>query len=128
MLVEDFDNRRSLCYNAELLDTLFTVSPTLGLVFDTGNFLFCGQDVEECLVHFRDKVGHVHLKDRVSPSDMTCTPAGTGCIPIAKIVASLDSSGYEGWFTVEQFGSRDMLSDSKTAYDNTLAALKAARE
>ena len=36
VLVEDFDNTRSLCYNAELIDTLFTVSKELGLVFDTG--------------------------------------------------------------------------------------------
>jgi sugar phosphate isomerase/epimerase len=31
----------------------------------------------------------VHLKDRTSPEDMNCRPAGEGCIPIAEIVSDL---------------------------------------
>ena len=126
VLVEDFDNPGSLCYNSALLDSLFAVSPALGLVFDTGNFLFCGEDALSCMEHFRPRVRHVHLKDRVSSTDMTCLPAGTGCIPVSSLVNSLASTGYSGWFTVEQYGSRNMLKDSETAYKQVLAALQSS--
>ena len=128
VLVEDFDNPRSICYNAVRLDSLLTVSPKLNLVFDTGNFLYAGDDTRACLDRFCDRVSHVHLKDRVSATDMTCVPIGTGCTPAAELIGRLLESGYNGWFTVEQYGSRNMLPDSRTAYENTLAAIRAARD
>ncbi|MCR4860053.1 MAG: sugar phosphate isomerase/epimerase [Bacteroidales bacterium] len=123
IMVEDYDNSRSLCYDAERLDSLFAVSKDLGLAYDSGNFLFAGQDALEQYGHFRDKIVHVHLKDRTSPTDMTSVPAGTGCIPITEIIGRLAGSGYQGWYTVEQYGSRRMLSDSETAIRNVAAAL-----
>ena len=118
VMVEDYDNPRSLCYNTARIDTLLALSTELGIVFDTGNFLFAGEDALASYAHFRDRIGHVHLKDRVSPDDMHCVPAGSGCIPIADIVRDLVASDYTGWLTVEQYGSRQMLSDSQTAYEN----------
>lgn len=118
IMVEDYDNARSLCYNTERLDSLFAVSKDLTLVYDSGNFLFAGDDPMESLNHFKGRVGHVHLKDRTAPDNMTCVPAGTGCIPIAQIIRDLVASGYEGWFTVEQYGSRHMLDDSAVSYAN----------
>lgn len=118
ILVEDFDNRRSLCYNSERLDSLFAVAPALGLVFDSGNFPFAGLDPIEQLEHFRGRIGHVHLKDRASLSDMTSVPAGTGCVPVGEIIARLRAAGYDGWLTVEQYGSRHMLDDASTAIRN----------
>jgi sugar phosphate isomerase/epimerase len=118
VMVEDYDNARSLCFNTERLDSLLTLSGDLQLVFDTGNFLFAGEDAQACYTQFRGRIGHVHLKDRVSPADMHCVPAGSGCIPIADIVRDLRATGYTGWLTVEQYGSRQMLSDSRTAYVN----------
>ena len=123
VMVEDYDNPRSLCFNTERLDSLFTLSGDLGHVFDTGNYLFAGEDALECFDRFRERIGHVHLKDRVSPADMHCVPAGSGCIPIETIVQDLLASGYDGWFTVEQYGSRQMLADSQAAYANVLPML-----
>lgn len=120
VLVEDYDNARSLCYNAGLLDSLFTFSKKLGLIYDSGNFFFAGEDPLEQLDHFRARVGHVHLKDRVSATDMRCVPAGTGCIPIEEIVGKLAGSGYRGWYTIEHYGSRQMMADCETAYQNVL--------
>lgn len=124
ILIEDYDHERSLTSNAERLDSLFAVSKDLGLVFDTGNFQFSGQDAMEQFEHFRDKIGHLHLKDRVSKTDLRCVPAGTGCIPIVEIIGKLKEDGYTGWLTIEQFGSRNMLADSETAYNIISAAIK----
>ena len=55
---------------------------------------------------------------------MRCVPAGSGCIPIAQIVHDLVASGYDGWLTVEQYGSRQMLADSKAAYANVRQMLE----
>ena len=123
IMVEDYDNSRSLCYNRERIDTIFAVSKEMGLVFDSGNFLFAGQDAMECLEHFRGRIGHVHLKDRVSHSNLACVPVGTGCIPIADIIRTLKDSRYKGWYAVEQYGSRKMLEDSAVSYANVLDAL-----
>ena len=118
VMVEDYDNPRSPCYNTERLDSLFALSPKLGLVFDTGNFIYAGEDALESFAHLRDRIEHVHLKDRVSPDDMHCVPAGSGCVPISQIVHTLVSEGYNGWLTVEQYGSRQMLADCRTAFEN----------
>lgn len=124
ILIEDYDHERSFTSNAERLDSLFTVSKDLGLVFDTGNFQFSGQDAMEQFEHFRNKIGHLHLKDRVSKTDLKCVPAGTGCIPIVEIIGKLKEDGYTGWLTIEQFGSRNMLADSETAFQIISAAIK----
>ena len=124
IMLEDYDNPRSLCYNMAGLDTLFALSPSLNHVFDTGNYLFAGDDALIAYQQFRDRIAHVHLKDRTAPDNMRCVPAGSGCIPIDRIVHDLVASGYDGWLTVEQYGSRQMLADSKAAYANVTAILK----
>ena len=124
IMIEDYDNPRSLCYNMAGLDSLFTLAPSLDHVFDTGNYLFAGDDALVAYDRFRDRIAHVHLKDRVAPDDMHCVPAGSGCIPIETIVRNLIASGYDGWLTVEQYGSRQMLADSKTAFGNVQAILE----
>ena len=124
IMVEDFDNPRSLCYNMAGLDSLFTLAPTLGHVFDTGNYLFAGDDALVAYGQFRDRIGHVHLKDRTAPDNRRCVPAGSGCIPIPEIVGKLVASGYDGWLTVEQYGSRQMLADSQAAYANVRQMLE----
>ena len=123
IMVEDYDSNRSLSYNAERIDSLFSLSDDLGLVFDTGNFIYAGEDALGLLDHFRTRIGHVHLKDRTSTTDMRCVPIGTGCIPIKEIIGKLVESGYQGWLTVEQFGSRNMLEDSGTSIRNVSTAL-----
>lgn len=127
VMVEDYDNARSLCYNAERLDSLFSVSAELGFVFDSGNFLFAGEDALENLTRFQSRVGHIHLKDRAAKDDMRCVPAGTGCIPMEAIIRQMEAAGYKGWYTVEQYGSASMLPDCLTAYQNVRDLLTAAK-
>jgi sugar phosphate isomerase/epimerase len=73
--------------------------------------------------HFRPKIGHVHLKDRTSPTDMACVAVGTGCIPIVDIIDKLKESGYKGWYTIEEYGARHMLEDCETGIRIVSAAL-----
>ena len=109
VMVEDYDNPRSPCYNTTTLDHLFAASPQLNHVFDTGNYLFCGEDVMTALRHFRERIHHVHLKDRKAKRDYASLPVGTGIVPLKDVVDELVRNGYDGWFTVEHFGAPSML-------------------
>ena len=108
VMVEDYDNPRSPCYNTATLDHLFAASPQLNHVFDTGNYLFCGEEVMAALHHFRERIHHVHLKDRKAKHDYASLPIGMGIVPLKDVVGELMRSGYDGWFTVEHFGAPSM--------------------
>lgn len=118
VMVEDFDNPASICFDTPCLDSLFSRSDNLGLVFDTGNFIFAGEDALRSLQRLGGKVGHAHLKDRVSPRDMRCTPFGEGCVPAREIIRILREQGYGGWYTIEQYGSQRMFADCSVAISN----------
>ena len=124
VMVEDFDNSRSLCYDLPSLDRLFAASPQLGHVFDTGNYVFCGENVMKALDHFRPIVRHVHLKDRVAQGDGTSPAIGKGMVPIRQVIVELTRNGYRGWFTVEQYGSPHMLSDAAYSIRTVISAVK----
>ena len=124
IMVEDYDNPRSPCYNTQTLDQLFQASPQLSHVFDTGNYLFCGEDVMTTLRHFKDKIHHVHLKDRKAPRDYASLPIGTGVVPLKEVIRELLRDGYDGWFTVEHFGAPAMLEYTTKSVANIQAVWK----
>lgn len=124
LVVESFDNEGSLCYGTERLQALLNWSENLGVAFDIGNFTFAKEDPVEAYETLKDRVRHVHIKDRASLDDMTPVPAGTGCSKISTVLQKMKDSGYEGWYTVEVFGSKQMLSDLEIAYRNTLSFLR----
>ena len=114
VMVEDFDDPHSPCYNTEALDLLFKSAPHLTHTFDTGNYLFNGEDPLVAAKHFRKRIHHVHLKDRVAKNDKVSPFVGTGIVPIRDIVSYLLGKGYKGWFCVEFFGNNHMLEGAKT--------------
>ena len=114
VMVEDFDNPKSPCYNTKALDRMFAAVPSLGHVFDTGNYASCGDDVLEAENHFYGMIHHVHLKDRKDLKGYTSVPVGTGVVPIKEFVINLLATGYKGWMTVECFGLSDMYEGLKT--------------
>ena len=122
ILLEDYDNPRSPCYNTASLDHLLAASPHLGHVLDTGNFPYCGEDPLTALRHFRQRVRHVHLKDRRAFRDGASLPIGTGIIPLQAVISELIHSGYDGWFTIEHFGAPSMLDYAKESIANVRAA------
>ena len=107
VMVEDYDNPRSLCYNMEALDRLFAQVPSLTHVFDSGNYCYAGDDVIEALGRYLDRIHHVHLKDRKAMRDSASPAVGSGILPMRTIMARLLANGYDGWFTVEHFGAPD---------------------
>lgn len=122
VLVEDFDNPRSPCYNTAALSRLFSAVPNLCHAYDTGNYLFAGEDVMPPLRKFRNRIRHVHLKDRKMKHNGESPALGTGIMPLNDVVAELLKTGYDGWFTVEHFGAKDMMGYATTSIANVNAA------
>ncbi len=116
VMVEDYDNADSPCFNTEMLNNLFSKAPALMHNFDSGNYIIAGEDCLGALKLFRDRIAHVHLKDRVSATDFSCPAIGSGCIPEAEVIRALIDSGYDGWLTVEHFGAKDMLTAARESY------------
>lgn len=123
LVVESFDNEASLCYGTERLLSLLDKSKNLGVAFDIGNFTFAKEDPIVAYETLKNRVRHVHVKDRASIDDMTPVPAGTGISKIQEVLQEMEKMGYDGWYTIEVFGSKQMLSDLETAYLNTYSFL-----
>lgn len=85
---------------------------------DTGHMAFGGQDPVDFAKDAMDRVGHVHLKDirldmvgpvlrrEVSLMEATqagiFTPLGQGDVDIMGVIQTLERSGYDGWYVIEQ--------------------------
>ena len=88
------------------------------ICLDTGHLLIGGTDPAELARQVPHRVGHVHLKDvnqrlasqvagqRISYTDGVAAglyqPLGHGDIDIKGVVAALETSGYPGWYVLEQ--------------------------
>ncbi|RZU15852.1 inosose dehydratase [Kribbella rubisoli] len=91
---------------------------SIGLTLDTGHLLIGGVDPVALAVKHTDRIRHTHLKDvdaawaaRVQAGSVSYTdavrqgmyrPLGAGDIDIATIVGTLEKSGYDGWYVLEQ--------------------------
>ena len=120
VVAEDFDNTQSPIFNAAGLDWAFNEVPKLGCAFDLGNFLYAGDDVMEAFEHFRPRIVHMHLKDRPEVRSKAFANVGYGIAPIKECIMQLKKSGYKGWYVVELYGSRDVLSDARTSINYLL--------
>jgi len=84
-------------------------SPSIGINFDTGNFLRLLDDPSVAMEKLAKYVFATHIKDLkvrqgVSPAEwffFSSTPVGAGLIDMAPIVRSLAAAGYEGLLAVE---------------------------
>lgn len=91
---------------------------TIDFCLDTGHMIIGGTDPVEFAANYADRVAHSHLKDvnlavanRVQSGEITYyqgilegmyVPLGTGDVDVRSIVRNLISSGFDGWFVLEQ--------------------------
>jgi inosose dehydratase len=90
----------------------------ISLCLDTGHLLIGGTDPADLARHAAGRIGHVHLKDVSEPvakqvTDGTISyahgvraglyqPLGRGDVDVAGVVSALETSGYQGWYVLEQ--------------------------
>lgn len=121
LVMEDYDSLLAPFSTTEGLEYFLERCPALSCCFDTGNFLFAGEDAEEAYTRLRGRISHVHLKDRAySPqwgehaaaaADgrlLYPAPVGRGEIPIARLLSRLVEDGYRGVCTIEHYGAKNM--------------------
>lgn len=121
--MEDFDDVSSPCSTMGGLRKFMDAVPGLRFTMDTGNFRYSCEDALEAFELLKDRLAHVHLKDR-SESPMTegdggplavdgkrlyPAPVGSGYIPVKKCIELAKEAGYDGWFSAEHFNSADMM-------------------
>ncbi|MHA7964124.1 sugar phosphate isomerase/epimerase family protein [Paenibacillus sp. CAU 1782] len=128
--MEDFDDVRAPFSNSDELLWILDAVPGLRLTFDTGNFIYRGEDALEAYGKLRNHVVHVHCKDRsldegnggtpklcVDGTKLYPSPVGEGCLPLADIVDRLNNSGYTGIYAIEHFDSVDQSRYMKQSAD-----------
>lgn len=119
--IEDFDSPESPLSGEYGVEWFLGKVPLLQYAMDTGNYLYYGEDILEVLELFKEKIVHVHCKDRPrrdqDPFSGGCpsVAVGTGCIPMEAIVSRLKDQGYQGYLSIEHFGvqnQKDCIRDS----------------
>jgi inosose dehydratase len=111
----------------------------VGLCVDTGHLLVGGVDPVALTAAYPARVVHVHLKDvdaeraaRVRTGETTFgaavrdgmfRPLGEGDVRIAELVRTLESSGYDGWYVLEQDVMLDGPGDGDAPYADVRSSL-----
>lgn len=122
VMTEDFDNGASPIATGGQLVQLCGAVPALKIAFDTGNFMFSGENEIAAFEALRDRIVHVHCKDRSRSAasggePLICAdgtraypvPVGEGCVPIRELLLRLREIGYDGYLAIEHFGAPDQL-------------------
>lgn len=123
VVIEDFDDRNSPIACVSGMKWFAEQVPGLCFTFDTGNFIIHGENIFAAWEELKDKVVHVHCKDRKISSDKplqtqkNATPdikecylpaaVGEGCIPIKELVYKMKEYGYRGYLAIEHFDAAD---------------------
>ncbi len=112
--VEDFDDMNSPLSGMYGIRWFLKKVPQLRYTLDTGNYLFYGEDVLDAWELLKDKVAHVHCKDR-HPQSNASVQTGSGRMPIKQLVLALAEQGYDGYLAIEHFdvpGQEECMSKS----------------
>ncbi len=123
LVMEEYDSETAPFSTAEGVRGFLDICPRLSCAFDSGNFRFAAQDELKAYELLKDRIGHVHLKDRayeqrneedpkmaVDGVALYPAPVGFGDLKIEELISRLKQDGYDGVYTIEHYGSRRMLS------------------
>lgn len=126
LCLEDFDDEKAVFSTAEGLKGFLDNVKGLSCAFDTGNFIYSGENEKKAFKELKPFISHLHCKDRsvkACPKEepkislenvpLYSSPVGYGIIAIEEIAKELIKSGYDGWFAIEHFGSAHQLSNMK---------------
>ncbi|KWX71262.1 sugar phosphate isomerase/epimerase family protein [Paenibacillus jilunlii] len=124
--LEDFDDSRAPFSTSEELLWFLNEVPKLGITFDTGNFIYRGEDALEAFEKLKSRIVHVHCKDRsleehpgevpkisTNGTRLFPSPVGSGCIPMQAILDRLETIGYKNMVAIEHFDAADQLAYMK---------------
>ena len=100
--VEDFDDRNSPLAGMYGIQWFLQQVPELMYTLDTGNFLFYGETVLEAFELLKDRIAHVHCKDR-QPETKASVQTGTGYVPFEGVIEKLKAQKYDGYLAIEHF-------------------------
>lgn len=100
--VEDFDDRNSPLAGMYGINWFLQQVPELSYTLDTGNFLFYRERVSDAFVLLKDRIAHVHCKDR-HPDTNASVQTGSGYILFGEILGKLKEQNYDGYLAIEHF-------------------------
>ena len=100
--VEDFDGLDSPLAGMYGIQWFLQQVPGLRYTLDTGNFLFYGENVLDAFELLKERIAHVHCKDR-QPETNASVQTGTGYIPFAEVLEKLKKQDYDGFLAIEHF-------------------------
>lgn len=96
-------------YNPKVVMELIKPYKNIGVCADNGAWACSGLDVVECFKTVRGKIYEVHFKDQLKFGELNNPTAiyGTGALPMDKMLAELDSQGYDGYYIIEHGDDQD---------------------
>lgn len=120
--IEPFDSEDSVMPDVESLLFFGNQLAELAYTFDTGNFIYSGEDVLLTFDQLSQRIVHVHMKDRTDQAiqganptilpngqKLYATAVGQGIMPMATIIKKLKEMNYQGYLTIEHFDAVDYL-------------------
>lgn len=113
--LEAYDFIKSPCATPEGLSYFFEKCPDLTFTMDTGNFIYVDVNTLESVKLFKDKIRHMHLKDRslvqnyedepvklsIKGNKLYPSPIGAGIIPMKELIEIAKEVNYNGYYTAE---------------------------
>lgn len=123
--VESFDDFNSPVLGEKAVSWYLDKIPELHCIFDTGNYVYIGDDTLTAYKNQKSIITHhLHCHDvalkpqsneagrlRWDKSRDFPSAVGNGVLPIGEIISDLSSSGFDGIYTIENFGSQNPLDD-----------------
>jgi len=100
--VEDFDGLDSPLAGMYGIHWFLQRVPELMYTLDTGNFIFYGEDIIDAFELLKERIAHVHCKDR-QPKTNASVQTGTGYIPFKEIIGRCKMQNYDGFLAIEHF-------------------------